>query len=333
MQRMPFTAVIALLSSLSLSLNAEQELPKLNLAEQITLSGLSSGAYMAGQYHLAFAEHVSGVAMLAAGPVYCAQNSLGLALEHCFNKATSTPDLTAINQYISAQQAAGKLANISTLQDDKVWIFHGSKDATVHPKLAPLLQQQYLQWLKPDNIALIDSLPFGHTFPTTRTDLVACDQSEPPYLASCNYDAAGELLGFLLGNLAAKSTSSSGKLITLNQHALAVAARDTLAEQGFLYVPQSCLNGETCRLHVSFHGCKQNAAAVGDAFVSGTGLNQYADSNNIVVLYPQTRASSINPFNPNACWDWWGYTGADFANRQGPQMQAVHQLVQAVQQR
>lgn len=321
---------LTLLSTFTLPLSAQTTLPKLQLAEQITLSGLSSGAYMVGQYHLAFAEQVSGVAMLAGGPVYCAQNSLGLALEHCFNKASSSPDLNAINQYLTTQRSAGKLAPLSALKDDKVWIFHGSKDATVYPGLAGVLSQQYQQWVEPGNIALITDKAFGHTFPTDNNTLGRCEVSESPFLASCHYDAAGELLKHLLGDIKAKSTTSSGQLITVNQHQLASAAKHTLAETGYLYIPQSCASGESCQLHVSFHGCKQNAASVGEAYVSNSGLNNYADSNNIVVLYPQTTASSINPFNPNACWDWWGYTGADYATREGLQLKAVHQLVQAL---
>lgn len=85
------------LLSASAGITAAESLPKLNLNGPDTVSGLSSGAYMAGQYHLAFAEQIKGAALIAAGPVYCAQNSLGLALEHCFNKASSAPDMTAIN--------------------------------------------------------------------------------------------------------------------------------------------------------------------------------------------------------------------------------------------
>ena len=207
-----FFAYLALASA-SQPLSAADELPKLNLQQNITLSGLSSGAYMAGQYHLAFAEQVDGVAMLAAGPVYCAQNSLGLALEHCFNKATSSPDMTSINAYIKQQQANGKLAAVSALANDKVWIFHGTRDATVYPALATKLAEQYQQWLQPESISLVTDKAFGHTFPTDRTDLGACDVSEPPFLASCNYDAAGALLQHLLGNVHAKANNASGKLL------------------------------------------------------------------------------------------------------------------------
>ena len=141
------------------------------------------------------------------------------------------------------------------------------------------------------------------------------------------------MLQHILPDIKPKSTTASGSLVQIDQHQLAAGAKGQLAQTGYLYVPKSCSEGQECKLHVSFHGCKQHAGNVGEAFVSGTGLNNYADSNNLVILYPQTSASSINPFNPNACWDWWGYTGADYATRDGLQMQAVQQLVQALIQK
>ena len=328
MVKATLATLISVLASLPLD---AQTLPELNLEPQITLSGLSSGAYMAGQYHLAHAEQVTGVAMLAGGPVYCAQNSLGLALEHCLNKATSNPDLTAISAYLATQREAGILAQKSLLKDDKVWIFHGSRDATVSPHLAAKLYQQYQQWTSIDNIRLVDNLPITHTFPTDNAALSACDVSAPPFLAHCEYDGAGELLRFILGAVQPKTAQANGRLLQINQHQLSAQASQSLAEQGYVYVPQSCSDGAMCKLHVSFHGCKQNADSVGQAYVTSTGLNNYADSNKLVILYPQTRASNINPFNPNACWDWWGYTGADYATRNGVQIQAIAQLIQALQ--
>ena len=45
---------------------------------------------------------------------------------------------------------------------------------------------------------------------------------------------------------------------------LAAASKGQLAETGYLYVPEGCSEGQTCKLHVSFHGCKQYGGAVGD---------------------------------------------------------------------
>jgi len=34
--------------------------------------------------------------------------------------------------------------------------------------------------------------------------------------------------------------------------------------------------------------------------------------------------------NPEGCWDWWGYTGADYATKLGIQIATVLNMVQAV---
>ena len=101
-----------------------------------------------------------------------------------------------------------------------------------------------------------------------------------------------------------------------------------MAEIGWAYVPASCAAGETCRVHIAFHGCKQSFGRVGDAFVEGTGFNRWAETNGIVVLYPQ--AAHDSPGNPNGCWDWWGYTDGRHATRQGVQTAAVHRMLQAL---
>ncbi len=46
------------------------------------------------------------------------------------------------------------------------------------------------------------------------------------------------------------------------------------------------------------------------------------------MLYPQTIASSTDPFNPKGCWDWWGYTGAEFAFHDGAQLKAVRSMLE-----
>jgi hypothetical protein len=159
----------------------------------------------------------------------------------------------------------------------------------------------------------------AHTFPTRDAGL-ACDQSEPPYIGRCGFDGAGELLTRLLPGGAVAEAQASGELRRFDQNALRPDGQDAmLADSGYLYVPKACARGETCSLHIAFHGCQQNADAVGEAFVSDAGYNRWADALNLVVLYPQTRAS-LAPLNPKACWDWWGYTGKDYDTRNGVQL-------------
>ena len=60
------------------------------------------------------------------------------------------------------------------------------------------------------------------------------------------------------------------------------------------------------------------------------GYNRWADANRIVVLYPQADKSLFWPVNPRGCWDWWGYSGADYASRGGAQLSAVHRMLAAL---
>lgn len=313
------------------STNARADaLPTLHLQGPLTVSGLSSGAYMAGQFHLAFSDLVSGAALIAGGPYGCAQNSLTTALAHCFNKDSSAPDLPAINQMLAKDVAAQRLAPLTGLTGDKVFLLHGDKDQTVHRKVSDALARQY-QALGVD-LQYNNNQPFAHHFPTTQTG-TACDVSAPPFLGACQYDAAGALLKHLYPALQANSSgqhNKSGQLLKLDQQQLGGAAAQGLGPHAYLFVPDSCRTGAACQLHISFHGCKQYDGAVGDAYARGTGLNEWAAANQLVVLYPQTKASALAPMNPNGCWDWWGYTGEHYATRDGEQLKAVLQMIKTL---
>lgn len=63
-------------------------------------------------------------------------------------------------------------------------------------------------------------------------------------------------------------------------------------------------------------------------YVEHSGINRWADANDIVVLYPQ--AASIPDTNPYGCWDWWGYSGEDYASKLGVQMLTVNNLMNAL---
>ena len=69
-------------------------------------------------------------------------------------------------------------------------------------------------------------------------------------------------------------------------------------------------------------------------FVRHAGYNRWADANRIIVLYPQTIARygwggwpTNFVFNPNGCWDWWGYTDALYHTHEGPQIRAVKAML------
>ncbi|MDM8550582.1 hypothetical protein QUF72_10905 [Desulfobacterales bacterium HSG2] len=62
-----------------------------------------------------------------------------------------------------------------------------------------------------------------------------------------------------------------------------------MSKDAYVYVPKSC-EEKTCRIHV---GCKQGATLIGDKYYGTTGYNELADTNDIIVLYPQ-----VEPSNP-----------------------------------
>ena len=51
-----------------------------------TISGISSGGFMAVQMHVAFSETFKGVGVIAGGPYYCAKNSSDIAFTNCLQE-------------------------------------------------------------------------------------------------------------------------------------------------------------------------------------------------------------------------------------------------------
>ncbi|MEM7419545.1 MAG: PHB depolymerase family esterase [Pseudomonadota bacterium] len=311
-------------------INSTDPVPALSLdVSNVTVSGLSSGGYMATQFHLAHSSWVKGVGVLAAGPYFCAKGDITTALAQCVNKVEGNIDLSALSETALQYEAAGKIDSLSHLKNAKVWLFHGTQDTRVIAEVSNLLHQQYTSWTDTSNIKYVNDKPMAHVFPTVSTG-VNCMKAESPFIGNCDYDAAGDMLNHLIDGLNVPDKALSGKLHIIDQQKIAGSNAKTLASEGFVYVPESCAKGQACRAHISFHGCNQYADAVGDAYTTQTGINEWADDNNIVVLYPQTKKSLFMPLNPQGCWDWWGYSSSDYANKEGAQIKAVTQMLQSL---
>jgi poly(3-hydroxybutyrate) depolymerase len=97
-----------------------------------------------------------------------------------------------------------------------------------------------------------------------------------------------------------------------------------------LYVPKACSEAPGCRVHVALHGCQQARETVGDVLAKQSGLTELADTNRLIVLFPQVAASQVNP---QGCWDWWGYTGLDYLGKDAPQIAAIWAMVEQLAKR
>lgn len=310
--------------------NAKKPLPPLNIdIEHITVSGLSSGGFMANQFHIAHSQWVSGAAIISAGPYFCAQSSIGTALTQCVNKVETPIPLESLNKKAIEYEKLGLIDALSNLKTSRVWLFHGSLDNRVIAPVTQALFEQYTAWVEPQSIQFIQDKPFAHHFPTMASGH-ECSVSQAPFLGNCKYDAAEQLLTFLLGELDKPAVGDQGTIVEFDQHHVGESPAETLAPTGYAFIPEACSQGSECQIHINFHGCNQNAQSVGTQYIEGNGLNRWAAANQIVVLYPQTTSSMILPLNPQGCWDWWGYTDENYATKQGKQIQAVANIVQAM---
>lgn len=305
--------------------DAAEPLPELQLdATGTTVSGLSSGAYMAVQLHVANSSSILGAGVVAGGPYNCAQGRLLTALNRCMQTAFGQPDVESLILLARALAETGHIDPLEGLVDDRVYLFSGSQDNTVTRAVVDAARDFYLQaGVREQAIKYVNDLPAGHAFIVEEADS-ECGETVSPFLNDCDYDQAGDILGHLYGALKSPEVMDERRLQTFDQSEfLADPETHGMASGGSIYIPADCAEGSSCRLHIAFAGCKQTPADIGDLYARTAGYNRWAESNRLVILYPQ---SSVSNGNPNGCWDWWGYDDAAYHTKFGRQMSAIAKM-------
>jgi poly(3-hydroxybutyrate) depolymerase len=332
----PFARLSALALSVLLAVAAQaqpQALPALGAdPAQTSVSGLSSGAYMAVQLQVAYSRDIIGSGIVAGGPYYCAANKL-FNTPICMGQVPFFPPNPAIMAgFARAFAGAGRIDPLSQLAQRRIYVFSGTQDKVQRQPAVDATVAFFQQvGVKPDRIHYVKDLPAGHALITPQQGN-DCAANESPYISHCEidgqgYDQAGAILRHIYGPLQPPADPPSGRIVEFDQRAFADGGT-SMAATGYLYVPQSCTEpGSRCKVHVAIHGCVQSAESVGDRFYREAGYNRWADSNQMLVLYPQVDKSVSSPFNPSGCWDWWGYTGKDYAQKSGAQMKAITAMV------
>ncbi|HUG23460.1 fibronectin type III domain-containing protein [Piscinibacter sp.] len=290
---------------------------------ETTVSGLSSGGYMAVQLHVAFSSTFKkGAGVVAGGPFFCAEGSVMHATGRCMAHNTSIP-VSSLVTTTNNWAASGYIDPVSNLANSKVYLFSGALDSAVTPPVMNDLRTYYQSFVPSGNIVYKSDIAAEHAFVTDDYGS-GCSIKAPPYINDCNFDLAGAILSQLYGALNPRNYGTlGGSFVEYDQTAF--VSGHGMATTGWVYVPQACAAGTPCRLHVVLHGCKQNSADVGQQYVRNTGYNRWADTNSIVMLYPQTSLAATN-----SCWDWWGYDSLNYAKKSGPQMAAVKAMVDRV---
>jgi hypothetical protein len=327
-------------------LGATVALPRFHVdLGQTSVSGLSSGGFMAVQFGVAYSSIIKGVGVIAGGPYYCAQGDVGIATTRCsctgifiFSSCEVGPGSTRVNQLIAITEhnaVNGGIDPTSNMAHQRIWMFSGKLDSVVPSPVMNDLLVYYRHYLSDANIRYRNDVRAEHAMPTEAFGN-PCDKLGTPYISKCGVDAAGDLLQWIYGGLQApRAGALSGRFIRFDQSEFVDDRRPDrhgLAGSGYAFVPTSCEGAAAvaCKLHVALHGCQQNVDSVEDKFVKHAGYNRWADTNNIIVLYPQTSATVGT--NPNACWNWFDYDHLDaaYATKAGVQMRAIKRMIDRV---
>ena len=307
-----------------------------------SVSGLSAGAYMAGQFQIAHSSIVRGAGIIAGGPYGCAESAfadvmpgpgapfmnLSKAINGCMLDAMQKwgiPNPDKLAERARKLAALDRIDATDGMAQSRVYLFSGTNDRVVLPSIVAAAAKLYSVLGVPDaQVKLVSDIGAGHAFVTLDKGL-ACGRTGEPYITDCDYDQAGMLLTHIYGELRPRTAQPTGEFIVFNQQEFARdLAGHGLADAGVVYVPRACRTSAGCRVHIVFHGCNQQRAKTGDAFIKDTGFANWADANRLIVLFPQVSTGTLNP---QACWDWWGYTGREYLTRKGPQVVAVRRML------
>ncbi len=339
---MTFKGLLRALAAASLfaaiGAQAAVPLPRYNVdTSQTTVSGLSSGGFMANQLGYAFSTTFRGVGVFAGGPYMCAGHSNYTA---CMYNATISSTMLSTMQADINNWSGASIDNKSNVATQKIYMFVGTSDSTVGPNPMNGVQTQYTNNGVPTgNLDYIQRASTAHVFPTDfdSTGNNACSSSASPYISNCGYDGAKAMFTKFYGTLNARNNApAAGNYIEFNQTEFTSNAG--MAATGWVYVPANCASGSQCKVHVALHGCQQNYATIGDKYVKNTGITRWADTNSIIVLFPQTKVDSTSHqtsasgslANSNGCWDWIGWYGTNFSQRAGTQVAAIKAMVDKV---
>jgi len=295
---------------------------------QITVSGVSSGAFFAVQFHVAYSKIIRGAGVIAGGPFWCAQASEAIAITSCMQQ----PELISVTELIAITRASAVTDVIDStnyLKKSRVYTISGYRDTVVLPGVVKKLVEYYSEFVTEGNITSLYSLPAEHCFPTEDYGN-ECSHLGSPYINKCGFDAAREILLHIYpGSHQHLSSYQAENLYEFDQSEFykegLLSCMDTT---GYIYVPTVCQSQRTpCRLHIAFHGCRQGRIYLQDLWPTHTGYAQSAEGLQTIVLFPQVVNSTLNP---QGCWDWYGYTTPAYASKLGLQMAAVRRMVERI---
>jgi hypothetical protein len=242
--------------------------------------------------------------------------------------------------------------DLENLKTQRLYVFTGTEDRVVNQFAVGRTKAFYeALGLCGDQVKFVDDVPAGHSIVTTDPAASPLGVNRPPFINRGDFMQSHDILDHLYPDAAAPAARATGTLIRFEQEMFwgDDGDRVSLAEFGFAYIPSAVEAGETARgVHIVLHGCKQGYAYVdfvngkrdienqppyGMRYVRTTGYMEWAEANNLIVLFPQADGRDNNAVqNPDGCWDWWGYSAAndndpDFYTQKAVQIATIHRMM------
>jgi poly(3-hydroxybutyrate) depolymerase len=317
-----------------------------------SISGISSGAFMAVQFATAWSSVVKGLGVIAGGPFWCAKadaddfiNGFTLPVMTATGPCMNGPpaELNIFVAKADAKAGSGAIDPVQNLRRQKVYLFHGYNDAVVARSVTDAAADFYRHYLGDagrGNLYYQSAVGAGHSLVVLQqpsvSGLDSCNDNKAPFIDQCGYDQAGILLQHIYGALNPPNRGQLTGTVQRFDQSVYTAPDDTgslsLGDTGFVFVPKDCEDGAACRAHIALHGCAQDVGDIGRHFVDDTGYNAWADTNHLIVLYPQTQSSPFLPSNPQACWDWWSYVNHQdsYVTKAGSQIKVIKAMLDAL---
>jgi hypothetical protein len=346
--------------------DADLQLPSFETEKQHSISGLSSGAFMTVQLHLAHSACFVGAGVVAGGPYRCAESFRGAApdaedafslgaLYICMTPLTprTAPSALRLAGLARDTASANLIDPLENLADDRLYIFTGSEDKVVDSSVVKTTLEFYrLLGVPEKNIRFINDVPAGHSIITDNVTDSPLATNQPPYINYGRFWQSHDILEHIYGDLNPPASMLSGRFIRFEQRGFIgdETAYASMAPYGYAYIPGPVARGEVKArgVHIAMHGCKQgysyvnyvlgkpdiaNQPPYGARYINSTGYNEIAETNRLIILYPQATGDDDNEAqNPDGCWDWWGYSAKnqknpDYYSKNAVQIAAIHRML------
>jgi len=298
-------------------------------SNSITLGGFSSGASFATQFHVAYSSIIKGVG------IFCGLVNLSWLQTSDAAHGAGSISVDQLTQDTMSLQSQNLIDSTDNIANSKVFIVHGTKDEIVDPIFASKIQSYYEGFQVSSNqIVAKTNIEASHAIVSNRRGTACGEMNEPTCIENCQEDTIKEMFEHLYSNMVGPGNDGelSGTLKPFNQvEFFDYHGYSSMSETGYYYVPESCNNvGNSCHLHVFFHGCTQSSDNIGTELIENSGLLEMSEANQIVLLFPQIQNNWFLG-NPFGCWNFMGYlndlSDGSYATKYATQMRGIFRMI------